>query len=100
VLRIGDTFTFTTVDGVEMPLRPEEDPAGLGPVLACTRTTVEAATALEDGNLEVSFADGGSLHVDPSPAHEAWELAGPQGGRIVCMPGGQLAIWQPTSNDS
>jgi hypothetical protein len=97
VLRIGDIFTFTTVDGVEKLVRPEEDPAGLGPVLACTRTTVEAATAVEDGNLELSFADGSSLRVAPSPAYEAWEFAGPRESRIVCMPGGQLAIWQPKS---
>jgi hypothetical protein len=99
VLRIGDIFTFTAVDGVEMLLRPEEDPTGLGPVLGCTRTTVKAAAAFEDGHLEVSFVDGSSLRVAPSPAYEAWELAGPRESRIVCMPGGQLAIWQPRTDD-
>jgi hypothetical protein len=43
-LRIGDTFTFTTADGVEKSLQPEEDPAGLGPILVCTRTAVKSAT--------------------------------------------------------
>jgi hypothetical protein len=93
-LRIGDTFTFTTADGVEKSLQPEENPAGLGPVLGCTRTAVKSATAVEDGRLEMSFADGSSLHVAPSSACEAWELTGPQGSKIVSMPGGELAIWQ------
>jgi hypothetical protein len=99
-LRIGGVFAFTAPGGTETLLRPEEDPVSLGPVLTCTRTVVESATAVEDGHLEVSFVDGSSLRVTPSPAYEAWELAGPRGSKIVCMPGGELAIWQPASDDS
>jgi hypothetical protein len=99
-LRIGDVFAFTAPDGTETLLRSEEDPAGLGPVLTCTRTVVESATAVEDGHLEMSFVDGSSLRVNPSPAYEAWEFTGPRGSKIVCMPGGEPAIWQPASDDS
>jgi hypothetical protein len=99
-LRIGGVFAFTAPGGNETLMRPEEDPVGLGPVLACTRTAVESATAVDDGRLEMSFSDGSSLCVTPSPAYEAWELTGPRGSKIVCMPGGELAIWQPTSDDS
>ena len=28
-------------------------------------------------------------------AHEAWQIYGPSGEIIVCMPGGELAIWGP-----
>jgi hypothetical protein len=73
-LRIGKAFAFTAPDGNETLLLPEEDPAGLGPMLTCARTVVESATAVEDGDLEMSFADGSSLRVTPSLAYEAWEL--------------------------
>jgi hypothetical protein len=55
-LRIGDTFTFTTADGVEKSLQPEEDPAGLGPVLGCTRDA--AAPPVQRGHDVIDHLPG------------------------------------------
>ena len=30
-----------------------------------------------------------------SEVHEAWQLSGPRGELVVCMPGGKLATWGP-----
>lgn len=97
-LRIEQPFVFAPAGAAEMPLRPEADPAGLGPLLACTRTVVDTAKAFEDGRLEVSFEDGSSLRVDGSSEYEPWGLVGPEGLRVVSVPGSRLAIWQPEND--
>ena len=93
-LRIEQALDFVAADGAASTLDPEEDPTGLGPLLACTRTTVAAATAFHDGRLEISFADGSRVSVSASDDYEAWELAGPSGLRMVSTPGGDLTVWQ------
>jgi len=93
-LRIEQALDFVGADGAALTLDPEEDPTGLGPLLACTRTTVTAATAFHDGRLEISFADGSRFSVSASGDYEAWELAGPSGLRMVSIPGGDLTVWQ------
>jgi hypothetical protein len=94
-LRVEESFTYVTPRGVEAQMRPEEDPTGLGPVLAVVHTSVERATAFRDGRLEMSFVDGSRLEVPRSDECEPWALAGPDGLRVVSVPGGDLAIWRP-----
>lgn len=94
-LRIEETFFFVPAMGGEIRLDPEHEPAKLGPMLACTRTSVAEAVASGDGGLVVSFADGSSIKVPSSLTYEAWNLTGPHGLRVVSTPGGGLAIWQP-----
>jgi hypothetical protein len=94
-VRIEQAFTFTTADGAEARLVPEDDPTGLGPVLACTRTTVVQATAFEDGGLAMVLADGSTIKVPPGDAYESWSLVGPAGLRVVSGPGGRLTTWRP-----
>lgn len=94
-VRIEQEFAFSAADGTGTLLDPEGDPAGLGPVLACCRTTVLQAAAFDDGRLEMHFADGSSLTVPTSIDYEGWELVGPDGLRVVSGPGSKLTIWQP-----
>lgn len=92
-LRIENDFTFAPAGAAEVVLRPEEDPTGLGPVLACARTSAEEVLAFDDGRLTASFADGSRLVVDSSQDYEAWNLSGPDRMLVVATPGGDLAIW-------
>jgi hypothetical protein len=92
-VRIEQAFEFATADGVVHTLDPETDPAGLGPALRCTRTAVVAARAFEDGRLDIGFADGSAIRVPVSGEYEGWELAGPDGLRIVAGPGAKLTVW-------
>jgi Family of unknown function (DUF6188) len=94
-LCIEDSFLFTPLSYAPVRLQPENDPTGLGLLLTVTRTTVEHAAAFRDGRLEMSFADGSSLTVSGSQEHEPWALVGPDGLRVVSVPGGELAIWRP-----
>jgi hypothetical protein len=54
------------------------------------------ATIADDGQLTLRFAEGTSLTVRPDDKYEAWQLSDDTGLLIVCMPGGDLAIWLPT----
>lgn len=99
-LRIEESFLFAPAGGEEVQLQPEDDPIGLGPLLAVTRTTVEHAAAFSDGRLEMSFADGSTLTVQGSQEYEPWGLVGPAGLRVVSVPGGELAIWRPHTGDT
>jgi hypothetical protein len=92
--RIEEAFEFTAADRSSVSLNPETDPTGLGPVLASTRTTVVAATAFDDGRLQIAFADGSALAVPAAEKYESWNLVGPDGFRIVSGPGPKLTVWE------
>lgn len=47
------------------------------------------------GDLSVLFDDASELSVGAAAEYEAWQLSGPRGEMVVCMPGGKLAIWGP-----
>ena len=70
-------------------------PTALGPALSTLGKAVTSAKAYKDGCLTVHFADGSILSVKPDAAYEAWEIAGTEGLRVICTPGGSLSIWQP-----
>lgn len=55
--------------------------------------TVRAARARRDGELEITFGGGARLLVGPDPDVESWALVGPAGLLVVCLAGGELAVW-------
>ncbi|GAA2794694.1 hypothetical protein GCM10010452_23720 [Crossiella cryophila] len=63
-----------------------------------TGTVVQAAAANESGLLLIEFDDA-VLRVEPDENYEAWSFAGPDGDKVICLPGGELAVWaaQPGS---
>lgn len=54
---------------------------------------VVSSVAFKSGALRVAFDSGLHLNVEPDPKYEAWGVSGPAGLRLVCMPGGGLAVW-------
>jgi hypothetical protein len=71
-----------------------EDPTTLGRALVVLhRTVVGAVHASECGTLTIVLSGDLTLSVAPSDAYEAWNITGPDGFRVVAMPGGDLAIW-------
>jgi len=69
-----------------------EDTASLGPALRLFQEEVISARAFKNGELEVLFEDNSILRVAFDREYEAWEWVG-AGQRVVCMPGGKLAVW-------
>ena len=46
------------------------------------------------GDLTITLSHA-QVEVQAGDDHEAWQIYGPSGEIIVCMPGGELAIWGP-----
>lgn len=94
-VRISNTATLGWVNAGVRPekvtLDPERQDVAAG--LALFNTEVKSAVAFKSGGLRIVFGSGRLLHVDPDPDYEAWSATGPDGGLIVSLPGGDLAVW-------
>ncbi|GIM88393.1 hypothetical protein Ato02nite_001860 [Paractinoplanes toevensis] len=55
--------------------------------------TVRTARARDTGELEIGFAGGARLLVGADDDYESWAVIGPDGLLIVCLAGGELAVW-------
>ena len=56
---------------------------------------VERCT-VEEGTLALEFEQG-VLKVKPFYEVEAWEMYNDKGFRMICMPGGEVAVWSEDS---
>jgi hypothetical protein len=74
-----------------------EDVWTFGPVLDIVGKEVKSVATAE-GTLVLNFTDGGSLRCPPDDRYEAWEVVGGSPEHlVVCMPGGELAVWDDQS---
>lgn len=71
---------------------PSSDSSGL--LESPEGQVITASTAETDGAFALITAFGHTLHVAPCDDFEAWMLAGPRGQKMVCLPGGELAVWE------
>lgn len=92
-VNIGDVFVYADSGGREFRLDPEGEASRLAPVLALLRMNAVAGFAFSDGRLSLDFEDGSRIKIPASEQFEARNITGPDGLRIVSMPGGELAIW-------
>lgn len=65
----------------------------ISPVFGLLGRTVDSALAYKTGQLEITFREGGKLTVSPDQDYESWGVTGVRWLRIVCIPGGELAVW-------
>ncbi len=71
-----------------------QDRSGLGPLLAVYPDRLNAAGAQADGTLRLTFISGAAVTVAPDPQFEAWQVNKATSHHLlVCMPGGELAVW-------
>ena len=91
-LRIEQPFLAVAPGGTELFVIPEEA-AHVEVVLRLLRATAVEVSAFKEGSFEARFSDGTILQVPPSEGFEAWTLSGPDGIRLVSLPGGDLAVW-------
>lgn len=94
VFRIEQPLTLTDHDGRRHLLIPEGDPAKLAPALALARTAMLVANAFDDGHLELAFGAGLTIEVPSTADFESWEACGPEGLKLVALPGGGLSVWR------
>lgn len=97
-VRIESPFTLNLPDG-RILLSPEEDESqAFSPLSDLVGHVVAESTIDDAGVFTVVFENGSSLVAKPDKAYEAWTLNGPNGLLVVCMPGGELAVWDAASN--
>lgn len=96
-VRIEQPFVIANLNGEERLIVPDGDPGRLAPVLTLARSTVTEGLAFDDGHLELAFHGGARVSVPSTEDYEPWEVVGPEGMRIVSVPGGELSVWRPIS---
>jgi hypothetical protein len=86
-------FEFLDPKGDQHDVDPE-DHESLGPILSTVGRLIEAVDT-EGGVLSLTFSDASRLRCDPHDRYEAWQVVGgsPQ-HLVVCMAGGELAVWE------
>jgi hypothetical protein len=94
-IRVEAAFSIRRPDGQLAHVDPEHLGPGLEHIAAVLHQTVSASVAQDGGTLVLDFENGAQIRVAPDLSYEAWSLAGPHGEKIIAMPGGELAIWDP-----
>jgi hypothetical protein len=92
-------LTFTGADGTARRYEGDDPQAVTALAALLQGLAIRAATVTEDGLLRIVFVGGAELIAPPDPQYESWDAVGPAGQRIVCMPGGELAIWDAEEAD-
>jgi hypothetical protein len=96
-IRAESAFTLRAEDG-DHRLTPGADVGeGAARLGAVVGHVVVVATADDSGELRVDLEGGMRLLIEPDRDYEAWTFAGPDGTKVVCRPGGGLAVWSPHS---
>lgn len=108
---VGFTITIRFGEPVEFELQIEGDPrfrTTTGILLTVTAenyadidadleslvgSAVTKAVASEADGLNLEFDSGAALHVPVHAKYEAWGIVGIDGSRVICLPGGELAVW-------
>ncbi|GGR30583.1 DUF6188 family protein [Streptomyces aurantiogriseus] len=62
-------------------------------LVALLRDVINVAEVGAVGDLVIEFGSGVKLAVRPHEDYEAWGLVRGDGGRVICMPGGEIALW-------
>jgi hypothetical protein len=91
-VRIETDFSIYTPDGA-LHVSLGTDSVDQTTFQSLLRQEVTSSVAEDTGTLVLAFSDGTSVRVEPDDVYEAWTIAGPGGKKIVCMPGGELAVW-------
>ena len=94
-LQVEQPFVLESDAADPLVLDPGGDVVSMAPLLGLARRPVLRAVAFDDGRLDVTLAGGYQMHMPAGDKYESWTLTGSNGLRIVSMPDGQLAIWQP-----
>jgi hypothetical protein len=92
-VRIETLFMLRTPDEL-MTVDPSVN-AERGVVLltALVGRKVDEAEVSQSGELVLIFEGGSVLTIGPDDDYESWTVAGPAGVKLICQPGGEVAVW-------
>lgn len=98
---------FLLSQGGQESFLSRENPPSLAPGLGLIEKAVDSIRIGKTGSLEIFFSNQAKISVQPSERYEAWQILGGYGDsgalglsglRIICVPGGGLAVWTPDLN--
>lgn len=93
-LRLETQFTLTEPDSEPIVIDPQQPGAAALKMLGLLHQVIRSFSVAEESGTLVLIAEGGSeLRIEANDAFEAWTIAGRRGEKVVCLPGGGLAIW-------
>jgi len=93
-VQIGIESEFIYFQGTQRyELLAERGPTTICPALGVLHQELKSLEVHKSGILEIVFLNGDKIVVNPDPQYEAWTLNGPDDLLMVCMPGGEIAIW-------
>jgi hypothetical protein len=95
-LRVETPFALR-IGGFDGEIEPGRD-GDAAVVAQLSGQIVSLARADDSGGLRIDFAGGGRLLAGPDSNFEAWTVAGPNGFKVVCGPGGELSVWSPQNH--
>lgn len=97
-LRVENSFSFSGGGEEPREFDPEHGAAALSEVLVVEQMSFKCVIAGKDGTLKVDFHEGATIVVPPSDEYESWMVTGPRGMHLICMPGGDVAVWSPRAD--
>lgn len=92
-LQIEGDLTLRTADGAVLHATSDDYASISSELETLVSAAVTRADADEISGLTLEFDSGARLHVPVDQHYEAWGVVGPGGYRVICMPGGEFAIW-------
>lgn len=93
-IRIESPFALRPPAGEAVADLDPESPKSILPLQVLIGQAVTEAESSETvGRLVLCFDDRTVLTIEPDQEYEAWTSTGPSGEKLVCLPGGGLAIW-------
>jgi hypothetical protein len=92
-IRIEGDILFTS--GGETKTLLGDAHISLAYILAVLEQRIDFVKIFNDGKLTLTFSNDITLNILPNDSYETWQITSDNGLRIVCMPGGELAIWTP-----
>jgi hypothetical protein len=92
-LRVETEAVLQVSLGNDVTFDPESSDVVAAHLVRLVGDVIIVAEAGGAGDLVIEFESGMKLAVRPNDDYEAWGLVGREGRRIICMPGGEIAVW-------
>lgn len=92
-VRIQTPFTLIVESG-SLELDPQSRSAEISNMLRLLDSKVVDSSIEESGLLTLEFDSGIGIRIEPHGDFEAWTIAGADGSKVVCLPGGGLTTWE------
>ncbi|MBE8477498.1 DUF6188 family protein [Streptomyces justiciae] len=92
-IRIETESVLRVSNEDHVSFHPESPDAVSSYLVRLARDVIVEAEVGRCGDLMIEFESGMKLTVRPDEEYEAWGLVGPEGRRVTCLPGGDIAVW-------